>query len=73
MFAYGQTGSGKTYTMEGIQKLAINDIFKLARGTYKSLDPQVSLSFYEIYGGKVLDLMNNKKELKVLEDNKSQV
>jgi kinesin family member 2/24 len=33
----------------------------------------VSLSFYEIYGGKVLDLMNNKKELKVLEDNKSQV
>lgn len=59
--------------MEGIQKLAINDIFKLAKGTYKSLDPQVSLSFYEIYGGKVLDLMNNKKELKVLEDNKSQV
>lgn len=59
--------------MEGIQKLAINDIFKLAWGTYKSLDPQVSLSFYEIYGGKVLDLMNNKKELKVLEDNWSQV
>lgn len=27
VFAYGQTGSGKTYTMEGIQKLAINDIF----------------------------------------------
>lgn len=33
----------------------------------------MSLSFYEIYGGKVLDLMNNKKELKVLEDNRSQV
>jgi len=33
------------------------------------MDPQVSMSFYEIYGGKVLDLMNNKKELKVLEDN----
>jgi len=31
------------------------------------------LSFYEIYGPKVLDLMNNKKELKVLEDNKGQI
>ena len=59
--------------MEGIQKLAIQDIFKLAKGTYKSLDVQTSLSFYEIYGGKVWDLMNNKKELKVLEDNKGQV
>lgn len=35
------------------------------------MDVQVSLSMFEIYGGKVLDLMNNKKELKVLEDNKS--
>ncbi len=59
--------------MEGIQKFAINDIFKLARGAYSKLEPQVSLSFYEIYGPKVLDLMNNKKELKVLEDNRGLV
>lgn len=32
VFAYGQTGSGKTYTMEGIQKFAISDIFKLIKG-----------------------------------------
>jgi len=56
--------------MEGIQKFAINDIFKLAWGQYSKLTPQISLSFFEIYGPKVLDLMNNKKELKVLEDNR---
>jgi kinesin family protein 2/24 len=71
VFAYGQTGSGKTYTMEGLQSRAITDIFRLANTTYKNLNPQISLSFYEIYGQKTLDLMNNKKELKVLEDSKS--
>ena len=30
-FAYGQTGSGKTYTMKGVQKAAIDDMFKLGR------------------------------------------
>ena len=37
VFAYGQTGSGKTFTMEGIQELAINDIFSLASGTYSNI------------------------------------
>ena len=27
VFAYGQTGSGKTFTMNGLQQLAINDLF----------------------------------------------
>lgn len=27
VFAYGQTGSGKTYTMNGLQELAIRDLF----------------------------------------------
>ena len=59
--------------MEGIQDLAIADIFKLAATSYKKLEPSISLCFYEIYGPKVLDLMNKKKELKVLEDSKSSV
>jgi len=36
--------------------MAVNDLFKIA--------PQgvnFFLSFYEIYGGKVMDLLNNKK------------
>mmetsp|Transcript_37017 Transcript_37017/g.35740 ORF Transcript_37017/g.35740 Transcript_37017/m.35740 type:complete len:122 (+) Transcript_37017:519-884(+) len=27
IFAYGQTGSGKTFTMQGLQELAIKDLF----------------------------------------------
>jgi kinesin family member 2/24 len=26
------------------------------------------MSFYEIYGGKIIDLLNNKKKLQVMED-----
>ena len=28
IFAYGQTGSGKTYTMQGLQNLAVSDLFE---------------------------------------------
>lgn len=75
IFAYGQTGSGKTHTMIALQNLAIEDIFKLAENEYADVDPQISLSFYEIYSGRILDLLNNKKRLTVLEDgaNKIQV
>jgi kinesin family protein 2/24 len=27
MFAYGQTGSGKTFTVNGMEKLVVRDIF----------------------------------------------
>jgi len=85
-FAYGQTGSGKTHTMggdftankqqdcsKGIYALAATDIFKLQKTKYKSLNLIVSASFFEIYSGKVFDLMNKRKKLRVLEDGKAQV
>lgn len=85
-FAYGQTGSGKTHTMggdftqnkqqdcsKGIYALAATDIFKLQKTKYKSLNVVVSASFFEIYSGKVYDLMNKRKKLRVLEDGKAQV
>lgn len=28
VFAYGQTGSGKTFTMNGLQEIAIHDLFE---------------------------------------------
>lgn len=34
-FAYGQTGSGKTYTMQGIEKMAIGDLFGYAQAKGK--------------------------------------
>lgn len=70
IFAYGQTGSGKTYTMLGLQEFAIHDLFE--RGiTYFQEHKRnftVTIAMYEIYGGKVYDLLNNHEQLKVLED-----
>lgn len=83
-FAYGQTGSGKTYTMggdfsqknvdcsKGVYALTARDVFKQINGKFKGqLD--VFCTFFEIYCGKVFDLLNNKKKLRVLEDHKNQV
>ncbi|KAL3280959.1 hypothetical protein HHI36_004184 [Cryptolaemus montrouzieri] len=81
-FAYGQTGSGKTYTMSGdvigtdsgIYALAITDVFRLINSPkFRHLNLSVSCSFFEIYSGKVLDLLNSKSVLKILEDGKQQV
>jgi kinesin family member 2/24 len=61
VFAYGQTGSGKTFSMQGLQELAIRDLFD--RGISYFQDHKrnftVTISMYEIYGGKVYDLLNN--------------
>ncbi|XP_067678415.1 kinesin-like protein KIF2A isoform X2 [Haliotis asinina] len=85
-FAYGQTGSGKTHTMggdfsakgqqdcsKGIYLLAAKDVFKLIHSKFKKLDLTVGASFFEIYSGKVFDLLNKKLKLRVLEDHKQQV
>ena len=72
-FAYGQTGSGKTFTMMGIPRgesdlnqagtpgifqLAADDIFS---HLVTHADIQVSISFFEIYCGKLHDLMNERE------------
>ncbi|KAM6986775.1 kinesin-like protein KIF2A [Aplochiton taeniatus] len=85
-FAYGQTGSGKTHTMggdfsgknqdcsKGIYALAARDVFlMLKKPNHKKLDLQVFATFFEIYSGKVFDLLNRKAKLRVLEDGKQQV
>ncbi|XP_042343709.1 kinesin-like protein KIF2A isoform X2 [Plectropomus leopardus] len=85
-FAYGQTGSGKTHTMggdfsgknqdcsKGVYALAARDVFlMLKKPNYKKLDLQVYATFFEIYSGKVFDLLNRKAKLRVLEDGKQQV
>lgn len=85
-FAYGQTGAGKTHTMggafvgknqdcrKGIYALATADVFKfMTNPKYKHLKLAVSSSFFEIYSGKVFDLLHNKARLRILEDGKQQV
>lgn len=70
-FAYGQTGSGKTYTMlgkdsqEGIYLMAAKDL-------WSRLEPGmgINVSFFEIYGGKLYDLLNERERLACREDSR---
>lgn len=80
-FAYGQTGSGKTYTMMGSQEsinpsnpglylLAARDIITKLQN-FPEL--KLTVSFYEIYGSKLHDLLNERKEVKCLEDGNGKI
>ena len=68
-FAYGQTGSGKTFTMKGIESMAIDELF----ANNKNEKYDFYLSFFEIYGGRLFDLLNNKTKLQVLDDKSGHV
>ena len=85
-FAYGQTGSGKTHTMggdfhgktqdcsKGIYALTAVDVFgMLEQPEYQALGLQVQCAFFEIYGGKVFDLLAKRAVLRILEDGKKSV
>lgn len=76
-FAYGQTGSGKTYTMmgehtiPGLYALAGKDLFEIRDSSFRNI--KFTVSFYEIYCGKLLDLLNDRNKLNVREDAKQSV
>uniref|UniRef100_A0A2P2MHZ4 Kinesin-like protein n=2 Tax=Rhizophora mucronata TaxID=61149 RepID=A0A2P2MHZ4_RHIMU len=72
-FAYGQTGSGKTYTMKPLPLKASQDILRLMHHTYRNQGFQLFVSFFEIYGGKLFDLLGDRKKLCMREDGKQQV
>jgi len=78
-FGYGQTGSGKTYTLlgshnergefnEGLYAMAVRDLFE-----YLPANNRIIVSFYEIYGGKLYDLLNGRKHILCREDGKQKV
>lgn len=71
LFAYGQTGSGKTYTMTGIQRRLAEQLFDETRRCSETWE--VSMSFFEIYGGRPYDLLNNRQRLETMEDAKNEV
>ena len=85
-FAYGQTGSGKTYTMNPLPIRAAREILgelkrrKLASRNSRETDASSShvnlalhVSFFEIYGGKVYDLLNGREKLVIREDARAQM
>lgn len=56
----------------GVYLLAAQDVFKYASDS-KNSHLSVSVSLFEIYGGKLLDLLNNRAQVKCLEDHKGKV
>ena len=70
-FDYGQTGSCKTYTMKGIETLAIDALYE--NGSKMGNKFNFYISFFEIYDGRLYDLLNNKNKLQVLDDKKGKV
>ncbi|GMP56859.1 hypothetical protein CsSME_00021171 [Camellia sinensis var. sinensis] len=73
-FAYGQTGSGKTFTMQPLPLRAAEDLVKLLHHpTYRNQKFKLWLSFFEIYGGKLFDLLSDRKKLCMREDGRQQV
>jgi kinesin family member 2/24 len=77
-FAYGQTGSGKTFTMMGPSDGSVPGLYLLAAFDVIELlnqyeDLELYLSFYEIYCGKLYDLLNSKTEVLCREDAKQKV
>jgi kinesin family protein 2/24 len=61
--------------MNGIEAMVAEDIFHLLSvGDGPNLDDtMVLVSFFEIYGGRIQDLLNKRNRLKVLEDGKGEV
>ena len=56
------TGSGKTYTMQPLPLRACQDILDLMlHPMYRNEDLQLWLSFFEIYGGKLYDLLTERR------------
>ncbi|GBG26937.1 Diatom spindle kinesin-1 [Hondaea fermentalgiana] len=73
-FAYGQTGSGKTFTMGGVQKLAARDVFRLIYSPeHSSKRLEVHCAFFELYGGRCIDLLHDRRVCSVREDGKGRV
>ncbi|XP_078168268.1 kinesin-like protein KIN-13B [Carex rostrata] len=72
-FAYGQTGIGKTFTMKPLPLKASHDILRLMNHAYRNQGFQLFVSFFEIYGGKLFDLLNERKKLLMREDGKQKV
>lgn len=61
--------------MEGLQELAIKDLFDRGVNYFQEHKRNftVTIAMYEIYGGKIYDLLNSHEQLKLLEDKNQKV
>lgn len=54
--------------MNQMQKYLVQELFDVLKGNY-----EVSVSFFEIYAGRCLDLLNDKNALNILEDKSNNI
>ena len=66
----GGDGNSSSSSSSGIYVQTTRDLFARLSSTSSV---EVFVTFFEIYCGKVFDLLNNKKRLRVLEDHKGLV
>lgn len=69
--------------MNGIQQILAEDLFSLLSASDNNIDNNtncctldnttISMSFFEMYGGFVQDLLNERNRLKILEDGKGEI
>ena len=63
---------GKLRVEKGLYEMAAEDIFMLNKSQrYKHVG--VYVSFFEIYGGRLFDLLNDRRKLRCLEDHEKKV
>lgn len=58
--------------MSQVTKVAVQELYELA-GTQAGGAVTFYMSFFEIYGGKLMDLLNGKKKLQILEDKNQRI
>jgi kinesin family protein 2/24 len=56
----------------GLYYLAAQDVFRIA-GDSAHADISIGVSLFEIYGGKLLDLLNARNPVRCLEDSRGKV
>lgn len=59
--------------MQGIQSLLADDLFHLINTSPSYSNLLVQISYFEIYGGRCQDLLNNRERLNVREDGNGEV
>jgi kinesin family protein 2/24 len=65
------SGIGKTFTMSGIQQILAHDLYGELRD--QKVEHDITLAFFELYGGYVQDLLHGRKRCKLLEDGRGEV
>lgn len=67
IFAYGITSSGKTHTIQGTKE-APGLIPRVLHLLHQQNTLGLSASYYEIYNDRIFDLLNNRAQVRLLQD-----